>query len=116
MIITRERLKAEIDKLPEQYFEVLYRIIQALKNPLEQIVMPFQQSPENTATSERVDDNQTTPTNTNDELSSEEMTRWMDDLSQRHPFATMSKEEVLKQLRKTREMVYEELYGDVYAD
>jgi hypothetical protein len=46
----------------------------------------------------------------------EEMKRWMDDLSQRHPFAKMSKEEVLKHLRKTREEVYEELYGDRYAD
>ncbi len=46
----------------------------------------------------------------------EEMKRWMDDLSQRHPFAKMSKEEVLKRLRQTREKVYDELYGDMYAD
>ncbi len=47
--------------------------------------------------------------------SQEEMKRWMDDLRQRHPFAKMSKEEVLKQLRKTREEVYDELYGDRHA-
>lgn len=44
----------------------------------------------------------------------EEMKRWMDDIRQRHPYTKMSKEEVLKQLRQTREVVYEELYGGIY--
>ena len=37
MVITKELLKAEIDKVPESYFDVLYKIIQALINPLELI-------------------------------------------------------------------------------
>ncbi len=37
MIITKDILKAEIDRVPESYFDVLYRIIQALINPLELI-------------------------------------------------------------------------------
>jgi hypothetical protein len=41
MIITKELLKSEIDKVPESYFDILYRIIQALINPLELIAMPF---------------------------------------------------------------------------
>ena len=32
-MITRELLKAEIDKVQDRYLEVLYRIIQALVNP-----------------------------------------------------------------------------------
>jgi hypothetical protein len=36
----------------------------------------------------------------------EEMKRWMDDIRQRYPYAKMNKEEVLKRLRQTREMVY----------
>jgi hypothetical protein len=43
--------------------------------------------------------------------SQEEMKRWMDDLCQRHPFAKMSKEEILVELRKTRERIAEEDYG-----
>ena len=38
------------------------------------------------------------------------------DLQQNHPFAKMSKEEILAQLRKTREEVYDELYGYRHAD
>jgi len=45
-----------------------------------------------------------------------EMKRWMDDIRERHPYAKMSKEEVLEQLRQTREVVYDELYGDDYGD
>ena len=37
-------------------------------------------------------------------------------LSKTHPFAKMSKEEVLERLRQTREEVYDELYGDRYAN
>lgn len=33
MMITRELLKAEIDKVQDRYLEVLYRIIKALVNP-----------------------------------------------------------------------------------
>jgi acyl-CoA hydrolase len=43
----------------------------------------------------------------------EEMKRWMDDLRQRHPFAKMSKEEILVELRKTRERIAEEDYGNL---
>ncbi len=35
MTITRELLKAEIDKVQDRYLEILYRIIQALINPLD---------------------------------------------------------------------------------
>lgn len=33
---------------------------------------------------------------------------WLDDLRQRHPFAKMTKEEVLEALRQTRETVWAE--------
>jgi anaerobic glycerol-3-phosphate dehydrogenase len=33
-----------------------------------------------------------------------------------HPFAKMSKEEILTKLRQTREEVYEEVYGHRHAD
>ncbi len=33
-----------------------------------------------------------------------------------HPFAKMSQEEILVQLRQTREKVYDELYGDRHAN
>jgi hypothetical protein len=33
-----------------------------------------------------------------------------------HPFAKMSREEILIQLRQTREKVYDELYGDRHAN
>ena len=36
------------------------------------------------------------------------------DLQENHPFAKMSKEEILKKLRQTREEVYDEVYGDRY--
>ena len=48
MIITKEHLKAEIDKVPEQYLEVLYRIIRALIVPLEQIARLNEKMPEDT--------------------------------------------------------------------
>jgi len=38
------------------------------------------------------------------------------DFSQNHPFAKMSREEVLERLRQTREEVYDELYGNRYAN
>jgi hypothetical protein len=44
------------------------------------------------------------------------MKQWMHDIRQRHPFANMSKEEIMKHLRQTREEVYDELYGDRYGD
>lgn len=34
-MITRESIKAEIDKVQDRYLEVLYRIIRALVNPSE---------------------------------------------------------------------------------
>ncbi len=33
-----------------------------------------------------------------------------------HPFAKMNREEILVQLRQTREEVYEEVYGDRHAN
>lgn len=39
-----------------------------------------------------------------------EMNAWMLKM-QEHPFAAMSKEEILAQLRLTREEVYDEVYG-----
>ena len=38
------------------------------------------------------------------------------DLQQNHPFAKMSKEEILAKLRQTREEVYDEVYGDRHAN
>ncbi len=46
----------------------------------------------------------------------EELNEWTNSLKQRHPFAKMSKEEVLAKLRQTREEVYHEVYGDRYGD
>lgn len=39
---------------------------------------------------------------------SEEMQNWLDDVQARHPFAKMSKEEILEILRQTRETVWAE--------
>ena len=36
------------------------------------------------------------------------------ELQQNHPFAKMSRQEILTKLRQTREAVYDELYGDMY--
>ncbi|MDM8529036.1 hypothetical protein QUF58_12625 [Anaerolineales bacterium HSG24] len=41
-----------------------------------------------------------------------EMKVWFEEVRKEHPFAKMSKEDVLIELRKTREEVYGELYGD----
>ena len=41
----------------------------------------------------------------------EEMKRWFEDVSKRHPFAKMSEEEILKELRRTREIVWEERHA-----
>jgi hypothetical protein len=38
------------------------------------------------------------------------------DLQQNHPFAKMSREEILQKLRQTREEVYNELYGERHAN
>jgi hypothetical protein len=46
----------------------------------------------------------------------ERMKKLMQDVSENHPFAKMSREEVLKRLRQTREEVYDELYGDRHAN
>jgi|GEM_PF-6485582 len=45
-----------------------------------------------------------------------ELRQLKDDLRQNHPFAKMSRDEMLKQLRQTREEVYDELYGDMYEN
>jgi hypothetical protein len=39
-----------------------------------------------------------------------EMEAWREEM-QDHPFATMSRDEILAKLRQTREEVYEEVYG-----
>lgn len=44
-----------------------------------------------------------------------EMKVWFEEVRKEHPFAKMSKEDVLIELRKTREKVYDELYGDRHA-
>jgi hypothetical protein len=38
----------------------------------------------------------------------EEMQNWLDDVRSRHPFAKMSKDEILEVLRQTRETVWTE--------
>ena len=45
----------------------------------------------------------------------ERMQKLMEDVSENHPFAQMSREEILQHLRQTREEVYDELYGDRHA-
>jgi hypothetical protein len=45
-----------------------------------------------------------------------EMKMWFEEVRKEHPFAHMSKEDILIALRKTREEVYDELYGDRHAD
>ena len=42
---------------------------------------------------------------------SEEIQQWLCDIRGRHPFAKMSKEEILKTLRRTREMVWIERHA-----
>jgi hypothetical protein len=44
-----------------------------------------------------------------------EMKLWFEEVRKEHPFAQMSKEDILVELRKTREEVYDELYGDRHA-
>ena len=34
-MVTKELIKAEIDKIPDEYLEVLYKIIKALETPVE---------------------------------------------------------------------------------
>ena len=46
----------------------------------------------------------------------ERMQNLMEDISENHPFAQMSREDILDRLRQTREEVYDELYGDRHAD
>ena len=45
----------------------------------------------------------------------EEMKLWFEEVRQEHPFTKMTKEEILVELRKTREKVYDELYSDRHA-
>lgn len=53
----------------------------------------------------------------NEELDwSGEMRQLMHDIRQDHPFMELSREEILKRLRQTREEVYDELYGDRHVD
>jgi hypothetical protein len=42
MMITRELLKAEIDKVQDRYLDLLYRIIKALVNPLSPVAVTSQ--------------------------------------------------------------------------
>ena len=129
MIITKEHLKAEIDNVPEQYLEVLYRIIRALIDPLERIARPFTQTSDDTAISEPLYDGQATPKNSakieseiepfqaeddKTETWQEELKQLRHDIQQDHPFMKLSREEILEELRQTREEVYDELYGDRY--
>lgn len=46
----------------------------------------------------------------------ERMNNFMDKLQENHPLAKMSQEDILIELRKTREKVYDELYGDRHAN
>ena len=41
----------------------------------------------------------------------EEIQQWLSDIRVRHPFAKMSKEEILKTLRRTRETVWAERHA-----
>jgi hypothetical protein len=41
----------------------------------------------------------------------EELQQWLHDIRARHPFAKMSKEEILKTLRQTRETVWSERHA-----
>ncbi len=54
MTITKEILKAEIDKVPEQYFDIVYRVLQAFINPLGLISTPLRQSAGGVQTPEQV--------------------------------------------------------------
>jgi hypothetical protein len=44
-----------------------------------------------------------------------ELDAWREEMKT-HPFATMSKEEILAKLRQTREEVYDEVYGYRHAN
>lgn len=41
----------------------------------------------------------------------EDMQAWIDDISQRHPFAKLSKKEVLAKLKATREDIWKERHA-----
>ncbi|MBD3308981.1 hypothetical protein GF339_21420 [candidate division KSB3 bacterium] len=43
-----------------------------------------------------------------------DMQRWFADIRTRHPFAAMSKEEILRELRQTRETVWVERHADEF--
>ena len=45
----------------------------------------------------------------------EEMKLWLEEIRQEHPFRKMKKEEILVEIRKNREEVYDELYSDRHA-
>ena len=53
MVITKEMLKAEIDKIPERYFGVVYRIIRAVTVPVDS-ALPLPHLSEDIPTSEQV--------------------------------------------------------------
>lgn len=46
---------------------------------------------------------------------SEEMQNWLSDIRARHPFAKMSKEEILTALRHTREALWTERHANLYC-
>ncbi|MDM8520212.1 hypothetical protein QUF64_09200 [Anaerolineales bacterium HSG6] len=50
MIVTKETLKSQIDKVPETYFNILYRIIQTFITPFELITAPFNEFSEDVLT------------------------------------------------------------------
>lgn len=53
MIITKEMLKTEIDKVPERYLDVVYRIIRSLTLPFDS-VLPAQKPSGDAPTAEQV--------------------------------------------------------------
>jgi len=42
----------------------------------------------------------------------EELDRWLTDIRSRHPFRNMNKEDIIKQLQQTRELVWSERHAD----
>ena len=46
----------------------------------------------------------------------ERMRKLMHNVSENHPYAKMSQEDILRHLRQSRQEVYSELYGDRHAD
>ncbi|OQY42405.1 MAG: hypothetical protein B6242_16225 [Anaerolineaceae bacterium 4572_78] len=44
----------------------------------------------------------------------EEMKRWFAEVRKDHPFANMSEDEIIQELRKTREIVWEERHANQF--